>query len=38
MSRVGKKLVTVPSGVEINIAGKKVDVKGPKRQLSIDLP
>ena len=38
MSRVGKKLVTVPSGVEINIAGKKVDVKGPKGQLSIDLP
>ena len=38
MSRVGKKLVSVPNGVEINIAGKKVDVKGPKGQLSIDLP
>ena len=38
MSRVGKKLVTVPNGVEINIAGTKVDVKGPKGQLSINLP
>ncbi|MFY8204293.1 MAG: 50S ribosomal protein L6, partial [Actinomycetes bacterium] len=38
MSRVGKKLVTVPNGVEINIQGTKVDVKGPKGQLSIDLP
>ena len=38
MSRVGKKLVSVPNGVEINISGKKVDVKGPKGQLSINLP
>jgi large subunit ribosomal protein L6 len=38
MSRVGKKLITVPSGVEINIAGSKVDVKGPKGQLSLTLP
>ena len=38
MSRVGKKLVTVPNGVEINIQGTKVDVKGPKGQLSINLP
>ena len=38
MSRVGKKLVTVPNGVELNIAGTKVDVKGPKGQLSINLP
>jgi large subunit ribosomal protein L6 len=38
MSRVGKKLITIPSGVEINIAGSKVDVKGPKGQLSLTLP
>ncbi|MFM1986969.1 MAG: hypothetical protein RIS18_1186 [Actinomycetota bacterium] len=38
MSRVGKKLVTVPNGVEITISGTKVDVKGPKGQMSINLP
>ncbi|MGA0733199.1 MAG: 50S ribosomal protein L6, partial [Candidatus Nanopelagicales bacterium] len=38
MSRVGKKPITVPSGVEINIAGSQVNVKGPKGQLSINLP
>jgi len=38
MSRVGKKPITLPSGVEINISGSQVSVKGPKGQLSINLP
>lgn len=38
MSRVGKKLISLPSGVELNIAGSSVNVKGPKGQLSLDLP
>lgn len=38
MSRVGKKLISLPSGVELNIAGSQVNVKGPKGQLSLALP
>jgi large subunit ribosomal protein L6 len=37
MSRIGRKPVPVPSGVEFRISGTKVDVKGPKGQLSRDL-
>ena len=37
MSRVGKKSVPIPSGVEFKVNGSKVDVKGPKGQLSRDL-
>jgi large subunit ribosomal protein L6 len=37
MSRIGRKPVQVPSGVEFKISGAKVDVKGPKGQLSRDL-
>ena len=37
MSRIGKKPVSVPSGVEFKISGTKVDVKGPKGQLCRDL-
>ena len=37
MSRVGKKPVPIPSGVEFKVNGSKVDVKGPKGQLSRDL-
>jgi ribosomal protein S11 len=29
MSRVGKKPITVPSGVEVTVNGKDVTVKGP---------
>jgi len=34
MSRVGKKPISVPTGTEIKIEGKKVTVKGPKGELS----
>ena len=34
MSRIGKMPVTVPSGVDVTIAGTAVTVKGPKGQLS----
>ena len=38
MSRIGRKPVTVPSGVEITQADGKVTVKGPKGQLSQSVP
>jgi large subunit ribosomal protein L6 len=34
MSRIGKKPVELPKGVTATISGQKVDVKGPKGQLS----
>lgn len=37
MSRIGNKPITVPSGVEINISGKTVSVKGPLGADSVDL-
>ena len=38
MSRVGNAPITIPSGVEINIDGQDVDVKGPKGALHVALP
>ena len=38
MSRIGKAPITVPSGVDINISGADVAVKGPKGELSHTLP
>ena len=43
MSRVGKKPIEIPQGVEIKIeadssARQKVEVKGPKGKLSLELP
>jgi len=35
MSRIGKKPVTVPSGVTANVEGQTVKVKGPKGALSV---
>jgi len=35
MSRIGKKPVTVPSGVTANVEGQTVKVKGPKGALSL---
>lgn len=35
MSRIGKKPITIPAGVEIKIEGKKVFVKGPKGSLDV---
>ncbi len=34
MSKVGKKVIAIPSGVEVTINGKDLTVKGPKGQLS----
>ena len=34
MSRIGKKAVTIPSGVTVTLEGQTVTVKGPKGQLS----
>ena len=37
MSRIGRKPIDVPSGVDVNIDGHKVPVKGPKGTLSREL-
>ena len=37
MSRIGQKPIAVPSGVEVNIQGDQVRVKGPLGQLQWDL-
>lgn len=34
MSRIGRKPVDIPAGVEVNIEGNRVSVKGPKGELS----
>lgn len=38
MSRIGKAPITVPSGVDVTIAGASVTVKGPKGTLSRVVP
>ncbi len=38
MSRVGKMPVTVPTGVQVTIEGRRVAVKGPKGELSRTFP
>ena len=38
MSRVGKAPITIPSGVEVTIGDSEVTVKGPKGQLTQDVP
>jgi len=38
MSRIGKKPISIPQGVEVKIEGRKVITKGPKGELSFDLP
>ena len=37
MSRIAKKPITVPSGIEVKISGRSVNVKGPKGNLNLDL-
>jgi len=37
MSRIGKKIITIPEKVEVSIEGQKVSVKGPKGTLSVVL-
>lgn len=36
-SRIGRKPVTIPSGVEVKIQNQELSVKGPKGQLSVQL-
>lgn len=38
MSRVGKKPIKIPAGVEIKIEDLKITAKGPKGELSLDVP
>ena len=37
MSRIGKKPVTIPSGVEAKISGSTLTVKGPKGTLNLEI-
>ncbi|MFI9007219.1 50S ribosomal protein L6 [Actinosynnema sp. NPDC053489] len=37
MSRIGKLPITVPAGVDVNIDGRAVSVKGPKGTLSLTI-
>lgn len=38
MSRIGKKIVLIPSGVTAEIQGNLVKIKGPKGQISKEIP
>ena len=38
MSRIGKKPVPIPSGVDVKLEGRKITVKGPNGLLSRELP
>lgn len=37
MSRVGKKPISIPSGVQVSVNGQTVSVKGPKGELTRDV-
>lgn len=37
MSRIGKKSITIPEGVEVHIKGNNISVKGPKGSLNLDF-
>ncbi len=37
MSRIGKRAVSVPTGVTVNLSGQNISVKGPKGELKIAL-
>ncbi|GLZ30511.1 50S ribosomal protein L6 [Lentzea sp. NBRC 105346] len=37
MSRIGKMAIVVPAGVDVNIAGQDISVKGPKGTLSLAI-
>jgi large subunit ribosomal protein L6 len=38
MSRIGKRPVSIPKGVEVKITGNKISVKGTKGQLTREMP
>ena len=37
MSRIGKRVLTIPAGVNVNVENNVVTVKGPKGELTLDL-
>lgn len=37
MSRIGKKPITIPEGVEVKVAERKISVKGPKGSLNFEF-
>ena len=37
MSRIGRQPISVPAGVQVNIDGRNVDVKGPKGELTLTV-
>jgi len=37
MSRVGKKIIPIPKGVEVKVAGNRVTAKGPKGELTHEM-
>jgi len=38
MSRIGKLAISVPAGVTVSVSGQTIKAKGPKGELSLDLP
>jgi len=38
MSRIGKKIITIPAGVDLKIEASKIFVKGPKGELNFAIP
>lgn len=38
MSRIGKRLITVPQSVQVTITGNQIKVKGPKGELHFEFP
>lgn len=38
MSRIGKKIIDIPSGVEVNLSGNLISVTGPKGRLNWTYP
>jgi len=38
MSRIGKRIITIPQGVEVKINDTVMDVKGPKGALKVSIP
>ena len=37
MSRIGKRVLSIPENVNVNVEGSTVTVKGPKGELSLEL-
>lgn len=38
MSRIGKKIITIPNGVQVTVQDSVLKAKGPKGELSVKLP